>query len=255
MAEAAAEPQAAAPEQKVQDSKPTEATNGGAEKINGSDDKSGEKTEMTDNDQRHADRRGSHDDGGKGDRRDNRDNRDGGDRRDRRDGGRGDRRGGGRGRARGRGNGGFRGRGGGGYQNRDRNVRTRFERDEESNDAGEIRRQVEFYFSDSNLPIDKYLLEHTGGSENKPFPLKSLHTFKRMRHFKPFSAVVDAVKGSAFLEVNDQDEVFRKEPLDSKFTLDTVANNELLTSDSIRRSIYAKGFGEEHDKSAFQIEE
>ena len=249
MAEAAAEPQTAAPEQKVQESKPAEAsTNGGAEKTNGSDEK------KTDDDHRHPDRkdrRGSQDDGDRRDRRDNRDNR------DRRDGG--DRRGGGRGRGRGGGRGRGRGgndrRGGGGFQNRERNVRTKYEREEESNDTAEMRRQVEFYFSDSNLPIDKYLLQQTGGHENKPFPLKSIHSFKRMRHFQPFSALVEAVKGSEFLEVNDKDEVYRKVPLDEKYGTDPEANNELLTSDSIKRSIYVKGFGEEQEKSAFEIEE
>lgn len=239
----------AAAEQKVQESKPAEvSTKAGAEKTDGSDER---KSDKTDDDQRHPDRRASRDDGNKGDRRDKRDRRDG------------DRRGGGRGRGRGdrRGGGGFRGRGGndrrggGGFQNRERNVRTRYEREEESNDAGEMRRQVEFYFSDSNLPVDKYLLQLTGGHENKPFPLKSIHSFKRMRHFQPFSALVEAVKGSDFLEVNDQDEVSRKVPLDEKFGDDPEANNELLTSETIKRSIYAKGFGEEQEKSAFEIEE
>ncbi|EGP83801.1 uncharacterized protein MYCGRDRAFT_25695, partial [Zymoseptoria tritici IPO323] len=124
-----------------------------------------------------------------------------------------------------------------------------------SNDAGEIRRQVEFYFSDSNLPCDAFLLAETGGHANKPIPIKTIHNFKRMRHFQPFSAVVDAIKGSDFLEVNDKDEVFRKEPLDSKFTDDPKENDKLLTSVSMGRSIYAKGFGEETDSSAFDIEE
>ncbi|EME86673.1 uncharacterized protein MYCFIDRAFT_119251, partial [Pseudocercospora fijiensis CIRAD86] len=135
------------------------------------------------------------------------------------------------------------------------NVRTNFTREEESSDAQEIRRQVEFYFSDSNLPIDKFLLEETGGPENKPFPLKTIHNFKRMRHFQPFSAIVEAVKGSDFLEVNDKDEVYRKEPLDKKFTLDVHRNQELLTTKSMKNSIYAKGFGEENRTTAFDIEE
>jgi hypothetical protein len=134
-------------------------------------------------------------------------------------------------------------------------VRTAFERKEESNDAGEIRRQVEFYFSDSNLPCDAFLLAETGGHANKPVPIKTLHNFKRMRHFQPFSAVVEAIKGSDFLEVNDKDEVFRKVPLDSKFTDDPKENDKLLTTASMARSIYAKGFGEETDSSAFDIEE
>ena len=42
------------------------------------------------------------------------------------------------------------------------NIKTRFEDLPESSDADEIRRQIEFYFSDSNLPIDAYLLDQTG---------------------------------------------------------------------------------------------
>jgi lupus La protein len=259
MAEAVAEPQTAAPEQKNE--APTngnaETSNGVAEKSNGDAAHNGkiEKNiaDGKDGDQRHPDRRNP-------DSRDDRDD----ERKDKRNHDRNDnRRGGGRGGGRGRGfrgGGRGRGRGGGGDggfrgNNHGRNVRTRFQREEESSDATEIRRQVEFYFSDSNLPIDRFLLEETGGPANKPFPLKTIHNFKRMRHFQPFSAVVEAVKGSTFLEVNDKDEVYRKVPLDERFTLDVAKNNELLTSSSMARSIYAKGFGKEEEKTAFDIEE
>lgn len=258
-APAVAEPQTAATatEQKTES---TPTTNGNADKTEGSDkptngdaaktadndaDDSGRdrnKSASDDTDSRHPDRRDDRRDGGN-----RRDNRDRWSRDDDRRGGRG---GGGRGRGRG-----GRGRGRGDYNDRKRNVRTHFERQEESSDATEIRRQVEFYFSDSNLPVDTFLLNETGGSENKPFPLKTIHNFKRMRHFQPFSAIVEAVKNSDFLEVNDKDEVYRKEPLDSKFTLDTRKNNELLTAGSMARSVYAKGFGEEKGSTAFDIEE
>lgn len=243
MAEATAEAHTAP----VADSKPevngAEKSNGGNEQVsNGGEAK---KVHDEDNPERY-------------DSRDKRDSRRDNDRRGGRDGGRD----GGRGRGRGRGNGRGRGRGGGRFGNRGGNdyhkkdgVRTDFDRKDESSDQAEIRRQVEFYFSESNLPIDKYLLEETGGSENKPFPLKTLHNFKRMRHFQPFSAVVEAVKGSAVLEVNDKDEVFRKEPLDSRFTNDVRKNAELLTSVTMGRSIYAKGFGEETRTTVFDIEE
>lgn len=239
MAEASAEAHTAP----VADSKPE--TNGGAEKSNGGDEKvstgggDAKKVHDEDNPERY----------------DSRDKRErGGDRRGGRDGGRGRGRGRGNGRGRGRGFGGGRGGSRGDYHKKD-GVRTDFARKEESSDQTEIRRQVEFYFSESNLPIDKFLLEETGGPENKPFPLKTLHNFKRMRHFQPFSAVVEAVKGSEFLEVNDQDEVYRKQPLDSKFTTDVKKNSELLTSVSMNRSIYVKGFGEETRTTVFDIEE
>ncbi|KAI7657691.1 hypothetical protein D0864_16338 [Hortaea werneckii] len=152
-----------------------------------------------------------------------------------------------------RGRGGGRGRGGRGGNNYNRN-RARFEDQPESKEPDEIRSQVEFYFSDSNLPIDAYLLGLTGGSENRPVPLKLIHSFKRMRHFQPFSAVRDAIKDSKFLDLNDQDEITRKTPLADKFTDDAEANKKLVHSNNMTRSIYAKGFGEEHPKTHLDIE-
>jgi len=245
MAEATAEPQTAAVE------KPSQAANGSTDKAIEVDTNS-----KAGNGDKHADDEDNFEryDKNSRDERDGREHKkrdhDDRDRKGRNDRGRGRGRGG-RGRGQGRG-------GRGDYNNRNNrreNVRTRYERQDESSDAAEIRRQVEFYFSDSNLPIDKYLLEETGGPENKPFPLKTIHNFKRMRHFQPFSAVVEAVKASDFLVVNDDDEVSRKEPLNGKFSLDVKKNSELLTSDSMLRSIYAKGFGEEKGSTAFDIEE
>lgn len=241
MAEATAEAHTASVADSKLETNGAGKSNGGDEKVSNGEAK---KVHDEDNPERY-------------DSRDKRENRRDNDRRGGRDGGRG--RGRGRGNGRGRGRGGFgnsRGghRGGNDYHKKD-GVRTDFARKEESSDQTEIRRQVEFYFSESNLPIDKFLLEETGGSENKPFPLKTLHTFKRMRHFQPFSAVVEAVRNSEVLEVNDKDEVYRKVPLDSKFTNDAKKNAELLTSVSMARSIYAKGFGEETRTSVFDIEE
>lgn len=134
------------------------------------------------------------------------------------------------------------------------NINSRFDDLPESNDADEIRRQVEFYFSDSNLPIDAYLLSSTGGHRNRPVELKVIHNFKRMRHFQPFSAVRDAVKESNFLDLNDNDEITRKIPLDEKFTDDPMHNRTLVHTSSMPRSIYAKGFGEESKSTHLDIE-
>ena len=137
---------------------------------------------------------------------------------------------------------------------RNTRIKTRFDELPESDDPVEIRRQVEFYFSDSNLPIDTYLLDITGGHKNNPVPLKTIHNFKRMQHFQPFSAVRDAVKASNFLDLGDDDQITRKEPLDAKFTDDAVHNRTLVHSASMARSIYAKGFGEENKTSQLDIE-
>ncbi|KAK5121619.1 hypothetical protein LTR85_004791 [Meristemomyces frigidus] len=148
-----------------------------------------------------------------------------------------------------------RGRGGGNRGgNRYSQVKTRFEEQPESNDPEEIRRQVEFYFSDSNLPIDAYLLNETGGHKNRPIPLKVIHNFKRMRHFQPYQVVRDAIAESKFLDLNDHDEITRKKPLADRFTDDPAQNRQLVHTSSMPRSIYAKGFGEETKTTHLDIE-
>lgn len=156
-----------------------------------------------------------------------------------------------RGRSNGRGRGG-RGRG---DHNRQSQRKSRYDNLEESSDAVEIRNQVEFYFTDSNLPTDKFLLEKTGGHHNYPVDLKLIHSFARMRRFQPYSAVRDAVKASIFLNLNDKDQITRANPLDKKFTDDLNENRKLVHGDSMPRSIYAKGFGEEREDSQIDIEQ
>lgn len=105
----------------------------------------------------------------------------------------------------------------------------------QSNDADEIRKQVEFYFSDSNLPTDKYLW--TMVSENKGWAdLTKIATFKRMRRFQPYSAIVEALRSSTFLDIDESGErVKRKEELKPW----TAATTPVL------RSVHVKGFPEE----------
>lgn len=111
----------------------------------------------------------------------------------------------------------------GNYDNKDRKGRSNAKFDpstqQETDDPVEIRKQVEFYFSDSNLVADKFLLSKVGGSTNNSVPLDLLHTFKRMRRFQPFSAVVEALKSSEVLELTDNDTgVRRKNPLPESVT-------------------------------------
>ncbi|OCK84195.1 hypothetical protein K432DRAFT_401396 [Lepidopterella palustris CBS 459.81] len=135
------------------------------------------------------------------------------------------------------------------------NVKTDFTALPETDDPDEIRKQVEFYFSDSNLPLDKFLYEQVGGTKNKSVPIKVIHNFKRMRHFQPYSAVVEALKESEMLEVTDKDEVRRKVPLPEAVAKANVEDNYKLVEDrALPRSIYAKGFGEEGPTTQFDIE-
>ena len=125
----------------------------------------------------------------------------------------------------------------------------------ESSDHDEIRKQVEFYFSDSNLPGDAFLLLKVGGSKNDPVEISIVHSFKRMRHFQPYSAVVEALRASDILDVVDDDKIHRKIPLPTEVIVDNArANVELIDDKTRSRSIYAKGFGRENASTQFDIE-
>ena len=103
--------------------------------------------------------------------------------------------------------------------------------------------QIEFYFCDSNLPRDKFLLAKSNADEDKAgdgmgyVPLELLCTFKRMRDYKGELADAEFVGGistalaaSTALEVSeDGKSIRRKTALPSADT-------------SMKRSIYAKGF-------------
>ncbi|KAB8231413.1 hypothetical protein BDV23DRAFT_171431 [Aspergillus alliaceus] len=127
----------------------------------------------------------------------------------------------------------------------------------ETDDPVEIRKQVEFYFSDSNLPMDKFLLSKVGGSQNRAVPLELLHSFKRMRRFQPFSAIVEALKTSEVLElVDNETAVRRKTPLPENVTeTHDPSVVKVFEDKAMDRSVYAKGFGEEGPTTQLEIEE
>ncbi|KAF7907814.1 hypothetical protein EAE99_011884 [Botrytis elliptica] len=116
-----------------------------------------------------------------------------------------------------------------------------------SNDMGLIRRQVEFYFGDSNLPTDQFLMKTTGGAENKPVPIATIHSFKRMQRFQPYSLVVEALKQSNFLTVEGEE---GKETVKRVKAFDPSAKSPKREA----RSVYIKGFGDEEPSSQFDIE-
>lgn len=107
--------------------------------------------------------------------------------------------------------------------------------------------------------MDKFLLKTVGGSKNLPVPLTTLTSFKRMRHFQPFEAIVEAMKSSDFLDLIQEEgeppSVRRKEPLPE-------ALNDGPNPDAVRifedkampASVYVKGFGEEGRGTQLDIE-
>lgn len=117
----------------------------------------------------------------------------------------------------------------------------------ESEDPKQILKQVEFYFSDENLPNDKFLWK-TSQKKNGWVPISTICQFSRMRRFRPITAVVDALRQSeTLLEVSEDGElVRRKVPL--------VEPKKEAKQDAFSRSVYAKGFGEETKTSQFDIE-
>lgn len=104
--------------------------------------------------------------------------------------------------------------------------------------------------------MDKFLLSQVGGSSNNPVPLSLLHSFKRMRRFQPFSAIVKALKDSENLELTDNDTaVKRKVPLpESVSKLHDPSVVEVFENEAMARSIYAKGFGPEEPSTQLDIE-
>lgn len=90
--------------------------------------------------------------------------------------------------------------------------------------------------------------ESCGGSENKPMPIAKIHSFKRMRSFQPYSAVVAALREAKSLVVSGEEGeelIARKVPYKPMPT--AKAKVEAAT-------IYAKGFGDENPDTQFDLE-
>ncbi|KAL9064820.1 MAG: hypothetical protein Q9157_007696 [Trypethelium eluteriae] len=77
----------------------------------------------------------------------------------------------------------------------------------------DVIRQVEFYFSDANLPTDAHLLAKCDGQQNLPVSIRSICGFPRMRKYRPYTEVVEALKFSTKLEVVDDKAIRRRDPL------------------------------------------
>jgi len=75
-----------------------------------------------------------------------------------------------------------------------------------------------------------------------------------MRHFQPYSAVVNALKESSILEVTEKEEIRRKVPLDPSIGKSAVDNVKIIEDKAQPRSVYAKGFGKEEPSTQFDIE-
>ena len=138
------------------------------------------------------------------------------------------------------------------------NIKSEFSQQKETNDPDEIVKQLEFYFHESNLSTDKYLFGLVDGVNNKPVPLATLHSFKRMRRFQPLSAIIDAIKTkSTMLNIVDDDTAIqRKEALPQEYADGDFSRIPSVYEDkAMAKSIYAKGFGAETRDTQLAIEE
>ncbi|KAF9124978.1 hypothetical protein BG015_004994, partial [Linnemannia schmuckeri] len=111
-------------------------------------------------------------------------------------------------------------------------------------EKAKILKQVEFYFSDSNLPVDKFLSELVNKSKDGYVSIAKIASFKRMRDFKDNALIVEALRESkSLLEVSEDGlKVRRKVPVGP-------------IDDYHNRSIYAKGFGEETPSLQLELEQ
>lgn len=100
--------------------------------------------------------------------------------------------------------------------------------------AKRIIKQVEFYFSDSNLPRDKFLNTLMSKSEEKWCPIETIASFQRMKKItEDLSVVVAALKESTLLLVSeDGKNIKRKNPLPAE------------KINATPRCVYMKGFSE-----------
>lgn len=99
-----------------------------------------------------------------------------------------------------------------------------------------VRKQVEFYFSDSNLLTDKFLWKIYEANDGW-VELKTLMTFGRMRQYRPEEKVIAALKASDKIVLSANDELIRrKDPLKDF--------NELKTTRK-RNTVHIEGFPHE----------
>jgi lupus La protein len=103
--------------------------------------------------------------------------------------------------------------------------------------------------------MDKFLLSKVGGSANNAVPLELLHSFKRMRRFQPFTAIVEALKTAENVELTDNDTaVKRKVPLPESVNDHEDKAVKVFEDASMARSVYVKGFGFGQEQPTTQLD-
>ncbi|KIW14353.1 hypothetical protein PV08_07135 [Exophiala spinifera] len=142
----------------------------------------------------------------------------------------------------------------GGYGSRNNRNNSKFDptSQEVTNDPVAIRKQVEFYFSDSNLLTDTFIRNSIKDSENQSVDLITIHKFRRMQRFQPFEAVLEALRDSTFVELTDNETRVRRKDLPEDW--DDPNRITVQENAATPRSVYVKGFGDEVASTQFDIE-
>lgn len=80
-------------------------------------------------------------------------------------------------------------------------------------EAPEIIRQVEYYFSDENMPNDAHLLGFVGRAGTGPIEISEIMSWRKMKRFKPKTAVREALRQSDLIEIVGANQIRRRYPL------------------------------------------
>jgi len=82
-------------------------------------------------------------------------------------------------------------------------------------DFVKIKKQIEFYFSDSNFPKDRFLRAQSALNENGFVNLEIIASFKRMKELTTdLKLIADAVADSDVVELNSERTMIkRKQPI------------------------------------------
>ncbi|KZT00612.1 uncharacterized protein LAESUDRAFT_732108 [Laetiporus sulphureus 93-53] len=115
--------------------------------------------------------------------------------------------------------------------------------DDQNEQALNALRQVEFYFSDSNLPYDRFMWTLHTVNADRWVPIATIATFKRMREYQLLGSqwLMNILRQSYHLEVNDEGTHIRR-------------RTEVKQNSDWDRSIYAKGFGADVDGLQRELE-
>lgn len=91
----------------------------------------------------------------------------------------------------------------------------------------QIKDQIEFYFSDSNLLKDKFLSNLITKDENGYVDLNIISNFNRMKKLtKKVKNIIKAIENSDLVELNDdKTKIRRKIPLPENDTSDSIFKN------------------------------